>query len=572
MINMFKNRSLKVKILLGFFVVILLFSSAAVFNYNMLKQVNAALHENGIRAIDQRNALDIKIYAGILYSNQVDIIINQNKDAIEEYAKQAIIFKQFIEKVSNSLDTPNEMEAAKSIQEAGEGYIQTFGKVVEVFNKRSTLSPEQLSKQYKELNDQSIVFKSTIYTKIDKLLKDFNAEYEQSNVDSVKKIDQVNSQIVISCIFDILLGIGIALFLSTVITRPVIRLMNLAQSIAKGDLSQTIKSRSRDEIGKLTDSFAQMQRNLQELIKEVNTNSQDVSAFTEQLSASSEETAAASNEIAISIFEVAKGAEALGITSQESARAMEEMSIGIQRIAETSSTVTEVSMDATEKAMQGNKLLQQVVSQMDSIAEKVDHSAFMVQQLEKQSIEIGSIVSVISGIATQTNLLALNAAIEAARAGENGRGFAVVAGEVRKLAEQSGSSANQISSLIEQIQQDTKLAVSAMGEGTREVATGSQIVHEAGESFQLILRAIEQVAEQIRDVSSIAEQMSAGSEEITASVTESANIAKQSSNAAHIVAESTTQQLAALQEVAASANDLSQMSQKLQAAISKFKV
>ena len=209
---------------------------------------------------------------------------------------------------------------------------------------------------------------------------------------------------------------------------------------------------------------------------------------------------------------------------------------------------------------------------MGSIAEKVDQSAAIVQKLDKQSLEIGGIVSVISGIATQTNLLALNAAIEAARAGENGRGFAIVAGEVRKLAEQSERSAKQISSLIEQIQLDTQLAVRAMEEGTREVAAGSQIVHEAGESFQLIVRAIEQVADQTRDVSSIAEQMSAGSEEITASVAESATIAKQSSSAAQLVADNTTQQLASLQEVAASANDLSQMSQKLQAAISKFKV
>jgi methyl-accepting chemotaxis protein len=569
---MIKNRSVKVKILLGIFIVILLFSSAAVLNYNKLKDVKTALNENGQRASDLKKALEIKNYAGILYSNQADVIIIQSQGAIEEYKKNAVILTKLIEQVASSLDTPNETEAANNLKVASEGYIQSFDKVVEVFNKRSTLSAEQLNEQYKVLDEQTDVFKSTIYTTTDVLIQSFTTEYDASNVESVKKIDEVNRQLLTSCIVDILLGIAIALFLSSIITRPIIRLMNLAQSIAKGDLTQTIKSRSRDEIGKLTDSFAQMQRNLQELIKDVNANSQDVSASSEQLSASSEETAAASNEIAISIFEVAKGAEAQGITSQESARAMEEMSIGIQRIAETSSTVTEVSMDATVKAIHGNKLLQQVIRQMNSIAEKVDHSASMVQQLEKQSIEIGSIVSVISGIATQTNLLALNAAIEAARAGENGRGFAVVAGEVRKLAEQSGSSANKINSLIEQIQIDTKLAVSAMGEGTREVAVGSKIVHEAGDSFQLILQAIEQVADQIRDVSSIAEQMSAGSEEITASVTESANIAKQSSSAAQIVSESTTQQLAALQEVAASANDLSQMSQKLQAAISKFKV
>jgi methyl-accepting chemotaxis protein len=571
-VQMIKNRSLIVKILLGIFIVILLFSAAAAVNYNKLQGVKTALTENTQRANARKNALEIKNYTGILYSNQADVIINQSSEAIEDYKKNVIIFKQLIKQASTHLDKPTEIEWAKSLDRASEGYIQSFDKVVEVFNTRSSLSAEQLSKQYKELDDQTDAFKATIYTAADQLIQSFSSKFDASGAEAVKQIDQVESQMVMSCIIDILLGIGIALLLSRIITRPVIKLMKLAQSIASGDLTQTAHSHSRDEIGKLTDSFIQMQRNLQELIKEVNISSQDVSASSEQLSASSEETAAASNEIANSIVEVAKGAEAQGITSQESARAMEEMSIGIQRIAETSSEVTEVSMVAAEKAIHGNQLLGQVISQMGSIAEKVDQSAAIVQKLDNQSLEIGGIVSVISGIATQTNLLALNAAIEAARAGENGRGFAIVAGEVRKLAEQSESSAKQIGSLIEQIQQDTQLAVRAMEEGTREVAAGSQIVHEAGESFQLIVRAIEQVADQTRDVSSIAEQMSAGSEEITASVAESATIAKQSSNAAQLVADNTTQQLASLQEVAASANDLSQMSQKLQAAISKFKV
>jgi methyl-accepting chemotaxis protein len=292
---MIKNRSIKVKILLGIFIVILLFSSAAVLNYNELKGVEAALSENVQRANDQKNALEIKNYVGILYSNQADVIINQSDAAVEDYKKHLIIFKQQIEQISKVVDKPDEKEWAKNLRTASEGYIQSFDKVVEVFNKRSTLTAEQLSEQYKLLDDQTDLFKATIYSTTDQLIQSFSNEYNASNLDSVKKIDQVNSQIVTSAIADIILGIVIALFLSMIITRPVIRLMNLAQSIAKGDLTQTIKSRSRDEIGKLTDSFAQMQRNLQELIKEVNANSQDVSASSEQLSASSEETAAASN-------------------------------------------------------------------------------------------------------------------------------------------------------------------------------------------------------------------------------------------------------------------------------------
>ena len=350
----------------------MLFSAAAAVNYNKLQGVKAALTENNQRANARKNVVEIKNYAGILYSNQADVIINQSNEAILDYKKNVLVFKQLIKEASIHVETPTEIEWVKSLDTASEGYIQSFDKVVDVFNRRSSLSAEQLSKQYKELDDQTDVFKATIYAAADQLIQSFSSKFDASGTDAVKQINQVDSQMVMSCIIDILLGIGIALLLTRIITRPVIKLMKLAQSIASGDLTQTVYSQSRDEIGKLTDSFIQMQRNLQELIQEVNVSSQDVSASSEQLSASSEETAAASNEIAISIVEVAKGAEAQGITSQESARAMEEMSIGIQRIAETSSEVTEVSMDASEKAKHGNQLLRHVISQMGSIAEKVE--------------------------------------------------------------------------------------------------------------------------------------------------------------------------------------------------------
>ena len=129
----------------------------------------------------------------------------------------------------------------------------------------------------------------------------------------------------------------------------------------------------------------------------------------------------------------------------------------------------------------------------------------------------------ITTVASQINLLALNAAIEAARAGENGRGFAVVANEVRKLAEQSAESAHQIDALIKGIQEDSKQSVTSMDKVIREVQSGKELVHDAGNTFQMILHAIQHVAHKIQEVSAITEEISASSEEIAASVDETAN-------------------------------------------------
>ena len=137
---------------------------------------------------------------------------------------------------------------------------------------------------------------------------------------------------------------------------------------------------------------------------------------------------------------------------------------------------------------------------MESINNNVDTLALVVEGLGKRSFEIGAITEVITAIADQTNLLSLNAAIEAARAGEHGRGFAVVSDEVRKLAEQSAQSAQQISQLITLIQEETKKAVKSMEKVSTEVEQGTSAVNEAGKSFNQIQATVNDVTLQVEEV------------------------------------------------------------------------
>jgi methyl-accepting chemotaxis protein len=181
-----------------------------------------------------------------------------------------------------------------------------------------------------------------------------------------------------------------------------------------------------------------------------------------------------------------------------------------------------------------------------------------VEGLGKSSDQIGRIVGVINDIADQTNLLALNAAIEAARAGEQGRGFAVVADEVRKLAERTTAATKEIAQMIESVQKETKLAVGAMEEGTRQVGEGVQTTNQAGESLAEIIHMSEQVGEMITQIATAAAEQSTATEQINNSMDQIANLVKESA--------------AGAQQSAQACQDLSGLAFELQKMVSNFKL
>lgn len=372
----------------------------------------------------------------------------------------------------------------------------------------------------------------------------------------------------------IMMGVG-GLFIFLVIQsimKPIRQMASVTQKVSAGDLTEQVEVTSTDEIGQLGTSFNDMLYSLRELLTKINHSSQHLAASSQQLNAGSEQTAETTKEVTIAIEEVAAGSETQMTSAEESARAMEEISTGVQRIAESSSVVLDSSLVASKNAQEGNEMLQQVISQMQDIGQSVQEGGAIVKLLGNHSQQIGRIIEVITQISDQTNLLALNAAIEAARAGEHGRGFAVVADEVRKLAEESKQSADQIIRLIMTVQADTDRAVSVMEEGEEKAANGLRIVATAGQSFQHILQSIQQVTRQIQEVTATSQEMSASAEEITASVEEVASIASENAASTNQVAASAKTQLASIQQIVQSVDELSQLALDLQNTVNQFKM
>lgn len=355
--------------------------------------------------------------------------------------------------------------------------------------------------------------------------------------------------------------------------QPIEVLVQEAAKVAQGDLSlTTLKITSKDEVGRLAQSFEQMASNLRGLMRQVTAATEQVAASAEQLHAGAEQSAQAANQVAVSISSTSEGIEKQTIGVANVLALVENITQGSQEGAEAAVQAAKITKEAVASTVAGSNAVDNAIVQMNQIQRTVESSAEAVAELGNRSKEIGVIVDTISGIAAQTNLLALNAAIEAARAGEQGRGFAVVAEEVRKLAEQSQIAAKQISELIRDIQDRTDQAVVVMTAGTAEVQKGNAVVDQAGASFTEIQRQIEEVAAITQKIAQGLTQAVEASKQVLGATQEVDEIGRDIAGQAQNISAATEEQSASMEEIAASSQSLANIAAELQKAVRKFTI
>ena len=362
------------------------------------------------------------------------------------------------------------------------------------------------------------------------------------------------------------------LFYRTII-NPLRKIGEVMVATGQGDLTKTIDAVKRtDEISVLVHEVNRGITDLVAVVTSAKDSSDEVSSSAEELSAASEELNATTQQITNTVQSLAKGSEIQAQRVEETFKTMKQMTGSLQDTAARAQSAAETSSQAEGVAQEGEKAVSKAIETINKVEDVISSSASAVKSLDSRSVEIGSIVNVITKIADQTNLLALNAAIEAARAGEYGRGFAVVAEEVRELAEESATAAEKIAELIKEVQMETKDAVGAMEEISSEVSSSTRSANEAGEALTKIIGAVNESASLAKNIADETKVQLDNGQQVDQAISEIASVAEQSAAGTEEAAASTEQQTASMQEISASAQELANMAQRLTQIVEKFKV
>jgi methyl-accepting chemotaxis protein len=421
----------------------------------------------------------------------VNDIIDMGNDArVKAFKSQALRDPELLRAAIGNFDTINalldelktitrlqfNLEQIAATRELGNQYkmamttlLDNWSKLQEVSKQRGTTGEEVLS-----------VAQATASAGMNETLRiaDF----------AVESLSTSSQVMVVGLAVAFILGVIIAFVLTRAITRPVLKGVTFAESMANGDFTQMLDIDQKDEVGVLAASLNSMTERLRGVVSDVRNATENVASGSEELSASSETMSEGATEQAASIEEVSSS--------------MEQMTSNIQQNSTNAQETEKIANDSAQDAKKSGQAVTEAVDAMTNIAEKI---------------------SIIEEIARQTNLLALNAAIEAARAGEHGKGFAVVAAEVRKLAERSGEAANEIS----------ELSSKTVG-----------VAEHAGQMLENLVPSIEKTASLVQEIASACNEQNEGATQISQAITQLDTVIQQNASASEEMA-STSQELAA---------------------------
>jgi methyl-accepting chemotaxis protein len=500
--NVLFNLKIGQRLALGFGVILLMLVGIAAFALTQANKLNhdtVAYGTNIVPSLKLIYSVDVNLNMARRY----ELRALADSSGIDRKANLALLhkalqkaqdgIKQYESLVSDATDKSKLSEVASAAQ----AYLASIDKV-DVAATQSDGDPTQLTAFRDQVLGESFkTFKATSSaveawwayneTLSDSTLAQSNATYSS-----------VVGMIIGFSVISLILGIGGALLITRSITQPLIQAVQVAETVAAGNLSSRIEVQSKDETGQLLGALKRMNDNLAKVVGQVRHSSDSIATGTTQIASGNADLSQRTEEQASNL--------------QQTAASMEQLSATVKHNADTAHQAVQIASSASSSATAGGQVVTQVISTMGDIS--------------ASSRKIADIIGVIDGIAFQTNILALNAAVEAARAGEQGRGFAVVAGEVRTLAQRSANAAKEIKTLI--------------NESVDKVENGSGLVNEAGRQMEDIVVQVKRVTDMIAEIASATNEQSTGIGQVSDAVNQLDQV---------------TQQNAALVEEAAAASE-----------------
>ena len=495
--NFFRNLKLANKLLVSFVLILLISAVSGLYGLVQMERVNATATDLARQWLPAaRNLQDMRYQLQRYRSQTMQHVMAQSSEEMAVYDKS--MPKLWDELVQNQqsyakyVRTDKERALLAEIGEELKAYAVQTAKVVD-------LSHQLLNDDASEiLRGESLKISRGINTRLDALSEINHQATEETNQAGDDLYATARWWVMALLLGSIVIGVALAVLIARSISRPLQSAVQLAQSVAAGDLSASITVQSRDEVGQLLQALKDMNTSLQRIVGQVRQGTDSIASASSQIASGNQDLSSRTEEQASSL--------------EQTAASMEELTATVQQNAGNAQQANQMASAASQVAVRGGATVAQVVQTMSAINES--------------SRKIVDIIGVIDSIAFQTNILALNAAVEAARAGDQGRGFAVVASEVRTLAQRSAEAAKQIKQLID--------------DSVSKVQEGSTQVDEAGRTMDEIVMSVRRVTGIMGEISVASHQQTSGIEQVTQAVTQMDQM---------------TQQNAALVEEAAAATD-----------------
>ncbi|MBN3759465.1 methyl-accepting chemotaxis protein [Burkholderia sp. Ac-20365] len=437
--------------------------------------------------------------------NQLRAVRSQHADAMNAFAASMNAYTKLV-------SSPEEQQIFDNIKSSWASYLDVDAKIEKLIDagESSAAEARQLA-----AGEASTRFTATL----DLIDSDIKLNH-QGSVDEVARAAAAFQSARIWTIVLSALALVAGAFIAVVITRSIVaplrRCVDVAETVARGDLTAAIRVDGKDELSQLLGALRHMNEGLLDAVSRVRSSSESIATGSSQIAAGNTDLSQRTEEQAASL--------------EETAASMEELTSTVRQNAENASQGNALATRASETAARGGEVVNRVVDTMRGIS--------------NSSQQVAQIISVIEGIAFQTNILALNAAVEAARAGEQGRGFAVVAGEVRTLAQRSASAAKEIKDLID--------------ESVTRVNSGTALVDEAGRTMSEIVQSVRQVSDLMGEISAASGEQSRGIEQVNVAISQ--------------MDEVTQQNAALVEEASAAAQSMASQATTLREVVSTFRL
>ena len=536
-----RNLNIAPRAFLGFAFIALLVVILGVFAVNRMTQIRQSSLDMGTNQLPSvkflgnmtENVLRLRILS-------FRILINREPAALEEAKTRVAVL----------VDKVKQAQSAYAVMPAGPEEAALYKTFAATLDNYFAAQAEMMSLSQQNKVDE---MRSLINTRIkdgtdlmgeqlNKLIAINSADADQAGRDAEGSYQQAVSGIIIVSVVAALMTVLLAWLLTRSIVAPLRKAVQVAETIASGNLTTLVEDDGKDEPARLLGALSAMQTNLRQTIQHIAGSATQLASAAEELSAVTEE--------------ASRGLQQQNNEIDQAATAVNEMTAAVEEVARNAVSTSEASSQSNQAAREGRDRVVETVGAIQTMTQDVQNTSLLIEGLATQGRDIGKVLDVIRAIAEQTNLLALNAAIEAARAGEAGRGFAVVADEVRALAHRTAQSTQEIEKMVAGIQTGTGEAVQSMQQSNQRTQTTLEMARAAGVALEQITQSISLINERNLVIASASEEQAQVSREVDRNLVNIRDLATQSAAGAN--------------QTSAASHELSRLAVDLNAMVARF--